>query len=232
MCVCVCVCVGGTQSLREVQGLCTQQLEGAERCVCVCVFHSLTVFNLTPVSPLLPRTNTPNRLYEEMLRSKGVLPSSSTLAATGINRYREESAPVPQYVRAVGAPLPQAAGTGVHAAVRRDIENLLAGEGLSAYAYVCVDKRGFMALGGVCMLCLFGACSFFVLDSAGQLDSAWFSQYTHQQVSADQATFVAALHNTLLTVALCCPAPSPLPLHNTHSHAHRPGLQAAELDGG
>ena len=63
-----------------------------------------------------------------MLRAQGVLPSAATAAAAGLNRYREETAPVPQYVRAVGAPLPQAAGTGVHVAVRRDIENLLAGE--------------------------------------------------------------------------------------------------------
>jgi len=63
-----------------------------------------------------------------MLRAQGVLPSSSA-AALGINRYREETAPVPQYVRVVGAPLPQAGGAGVHTAVQRDIENLLAGEG-------------------------------------------------------------------------------------------------------
>lgn len=66
------------------------------------------------------------RLHEDMLREQGVLPRLD--AAQGLNRYREETAPVPQYIRAVGAPLPRAAGTGVHATVQREIENLLAGE--------------------------------------------------------------------------------------------------------
>jgi hypothetical protein len=61
-----------------------------------------------------------------MLRAQGVLPSLTT--ATGTDRFRQETAPVPQYIRAVGAPLPRASGTGVHAAVQREIETLLAGE--------------------------------------------------------------------------------------------------------
>jgi hypothetical protein len=65
------------------------------------------------------------RLHEELLRAQGVLPSSNP--ALGVNRFREETAPVPQYLRAVGAPLPRAAGTGVHKTVQRDIEQLLAG---------------------------------------------------------------------------------------------------------
>jgi hypothetical protein len=73
-----------------------------------------------------PQHPHPPRLHEERLRAQGVLPSSST--AQGLDRYRQESAPVPQYIRAVGAPLPKAAGTGVHSAVQREIENLLAGE--------------------------------------------------------------------------------------------------------
>lgn len=60
-----------------------------------------------------------------MLRAQGVLPSLTT--ATGLDRFRQETAPVPQYIRAVGAPLPRAAGTGVHVAVQREIETLLAG---------------------------------------------------------------------------------------------------------
>lgn len=81
----------------------------------VCLHHTTHHHHTSP----LPR------LHEEVLRAQGVLPSSTT--AQGLDRYRQEAAPVPQYIRAVGAPLPKAAGTGVHSAVQREIENLLAG---------------------------------------------------------------------------------------------------------
>jgi hypothetical protein len=76
------------------------------------------------------------RLHEELLRAQGVLPSSNP--ALGVNRFREETAPVPQYLRAVGAPLPRAAGTGVHKTVQRDIEQLLAGMLLKRLWLACL----------------------------------------------------------------------------------------------
>lgn len=84
---------------------------------------------LPPSKPPLPApvSPPPARLHEDMLRAKGLLPRLDA-ASQGLNRFREEAAPVPQYVRAVGAPLPQASRMGVHAAVAREIENLLAGD--------------------------------------------------------------------------------------------------------
>lgn len=97
--------------------------------------HELRNIRMQTPAPILPARCT-CRLHEELLRAQGVLPSSNP--ALGVNRFREETAPVPQYLRAVGAPLPRAAGTGVHKTVQRDIEQLLAGRDMDVVSGLCL----------------------------------------------------------------------------------------------